>query len=91
MCIRDRYFQIGEWRRAGNVFNNALERVGENFRTARGLAEIALREGKICLLYTSDASGERYSVDLGGRRIIKKKKGSQPTHIYQNRRYTQQQ
>ena len=41
------YFQIGEWRRAGNVFNNALERVGENFRTARGLAEIALREGKI--------------------------------------------
>lgn len=41
------YFQIGEWRRAGNVFQNALERVGENFRTARGLAEIALREGKI--------------------------------------------
>lgn len=41
------YFQIGEWRRAGNVFQNALDRVGENFRTARGLAEIALREGKI--------------------------------------------
>ncbi|MEP6788170.1 MAG: tetratricopeptide repeat protein, partial [Acidobacteriota bacterium] len=41
------YFQIGEWGRAGNVFQNALERLGENFRTARGLAEIALREGKI--------------------------------------------
>ena len=26
----------------------------------------------ICLLYTSDAADERSSVDLGGRRIIKK-------------------
>src|SRR5678815_4031832 len=32
----------------------------------------ALRYG--CLLYTSDAADERSSVDLGGRRIIKKKK-----------------
>ena len=31
-------------------------------------------DGKICLLYTSDAADERSSVDLGGRRIIKKKK-----------------
>ena len=30
----------------------------------------------ICLLYTSDAADERSSVDLGGRRIIKKKKTS---------------
>ena len=29
---------------------------------------------KDCLLYTSDAADERSSVDLGGRRIIKKKK-----------------
>ena len=28
---------------------------------------------KDCLLYTSDAADERSSVDLGGRRIIKKK------------------
>ena len=41
------YFQIGNWSRAGNAFRDALERIGENFRTARGLAEIALREGKI--------------------------------------------
>ena len=27
-----------------------------------------------CLLYTSDAADEEDSVDLGGRRIIKKKK-----------------
>ena len=30
--------------------------------------------GEACLLYTSDAADERSSVDLGGRRIIKKKK-----------------
>ena len=29
---------------------------------------------KVCLLYTSDAADEEDSVDLGGRRIIKKKK-----------------
>ena len=28
---------------------------------------------RVCLLYTSDAADERSSVDLGGRRIIKKK------------------
>src|SRR5678816_4088397 len=32
------------------------------------------RAGPPCLLYTSDAADERSSVDLGGRRIIKKKK-----------------
>jgi tetratricopeptide (TPR) repeat protein len=41
------YFQIGEWRRASRTFQNVLEKAGESFRTARGLAEIALREGKI--------------------------------------------
>ena len=31
-----------------------------------------------CLLYTSAAADERSSVDLGGRRILKKKKTSTP-------------
>ena len=39
------------------------------------LDKIKLYENKeTCLLYTSDAADERSSVDLGGRRIIKKKK-----------------
>ena len=29
---------------------------------------------RVCLLYKSDAADERSSVDLGGRRILKKKK-----------------
>ena len=40
-----------------------------------GAVELTGISGKaiICLLYTSDAADERSSVDLGGRRIIKKK------------------
>ena len=33
-----------------------------------------------CLLYTSDAADERSSVDLGGRRIIKKKNNAMMKH-----------
>ena len=36
-----------------------------------------------CLLYTSDAADERSSVDLGGRRIIKKKKNENDHRMYQ--------
>ena len=35
-----------------------------------------MQMAKTCLLYTSDAADERSSVDLGGRRTIKKKKTS---------------
>ena len=37
-----------------------------------------------CLLYTSDAADERSSVDLGGRRIIKKKNKEQSWQIIIN-------
>ena len=36
--------------------------------------EQARQQLRACLLYTSDASDERSSVDLGGRRIFKTKK-----------------
>ena len=35
----------------------------------------------LCLLYTSDAADERSSVDLGGRRIIKKKNNTYNEHV----------
>ena len=44
--------------------------------TSPQLGARALKPGD-CLLYTSDAADERSSVDLGGRRIIKKKKNRQ--------------
>jgi len=41
------YFQYGEWERARQAFKKAAEAADESFRSVRGLAEIALREGKI--------------------------------------------
>ena len=35
-----------------------------------------------CLLYTSDAADEEDSVDLGGRRIIKKERPSTPWFVF---------
>ena len=34
----------------------------------------------VCLLYTSDAADDLLCVDLGGRRIIKKKKNLKKKH-----------
>ena len=38
-----------------------------------------------CLLYTSDAADEEDSVDLGGRRIIKKKKKKEKNKDEENK------
>ena len=65
MCIRDSPHAVhrdgpGTQRREGRPSGAAFG------------GEVLLRLGD-CLLYTSDAADERSSVDLGGRRIIKKK------------------
>ena len=70
MCIRDRYHTkdalTGIRECEDNLNNNAIFLFQEQ----------NYNEGfpYFCLLYTSDAADERSSVDLGGRRIIKKKK-----------------
>ena len=66
MCIRDRSI----WDQAGRQ-----NRDSEHFRGYRtGTGGQSGTRADACLLYTSDAADERSSVDLGGRRIIKKKK-----------------
>ena len=45
--LGESYFQFGDFGRAQKVFRKTLDAAGENFRSVRGLAEIALREGKI--------------------------------------------
>mgnify|MGYP003381680183 CR=1 FL=1 len=66
MCIRDRLLHTATKanpRRAGELVDAIGKALGEQTVTVPGT----------CLLYTSDAADERSSVDLGGRRIIKKK------------------
>ena len=66
MCIRDRQSDgQGDQRPA---------QPARHSQTASGFLHLGLGLERICLLYTSDAADERSSVDLGGRRIIKKKK-----------------
>ena len=61
---------------AGSALETAAAvRAGE--RSAREVIDeslAAIDEANACLLYTSDAADERSSVDIGGRRIINKKK-----------------
>ena len=51
-------------------------RTGDDTLAASGrpVSAAGIRARRTCLLYTSAAADERSSVDLGGRRIIKKKK-----------------
>ena len=48
--------------------------IGEKLKINYGIRWSSFNQVGPCLLYTSDAADERSSVDLGGRRIIKKKK-----------------
>ena len=66
MCIRDSFDKVSR----GIAGEGELGKDSELGSAGGGIA------GELedhCLLYTSDAADERSSVDLGGRRIIKKK------------------
>ena len=65
------------------VYDEQIKSIYNRAHTSNQLGEAYAIMGKpheaikffiTCLLYTSDAADERSSVDLGGRRIIKKKK-----------------
>ena len=66
MCIRDSIPIIVYYSTARMNFDNTakVNSRKSNYEYSQFFA---------CLLYTSDAADERSSVDLGGRRIIKKK------------------
>ena len=72
MCIRDR---------AGiGLLQTRLEPVALGLLTLALTATLAQALFRDCLLYTSDAADERSSVDLGGRRIIKKNTTARTAH-----------
>ena len=77
MCIRDSFQTAGRIRRGVEDLSvddaSALHNdqpVTQLFNDTKEMGGHEHREP--CLLYTSDAADERSSVDLGGRRIIKK-------------------
>ena len=66
MCIRD-----SDRASAIAAEHGLTDRV--KYRAGNALTDDLGEQQYDCLLYTSDAADERSSVDLGGRRIIKKK------------------
>ncbi|MEO6590030.1 MAG: tetratricopeptide repeat protein [Pyrinomonadaceae bacterium] len=57
--LGETYFQFGDLRRARLNFQKAIDTIEENFRSVRGLAEVALREGKIAHVIHHFASANR--------------------------------
>ena len=66
MCIRDSIQGVKVLGQVVDLIKQATAGKARSFRQIAGHI-------RNCLLYTSDAADERSSVDLGGRRIIKKK------------------
>lgn len=66
--LGESYFQYGDWRRAEKAFQKALETVETSFRSVRGLAEIALREGKIAHVIHHFATANRLAETAALRR-----------------------
>ena len=75
MCIRDRYT-----RAAGNTLTNDNDL--SHYTSVHFRWIIEEDEKKDCLLYTSDAADDLLCVDLGGRRIIKKKNTKNNINTY---------
>ena len=66
--LGESYFQYGAWQRAAVVFKKAIDTAETNFRSVRGLAEIALREGKIAHVIHHFATAQRLAETPGLRR-----------------------
>ena len=71
MCIRDRTVVVRR---------DLVRQAGRGAVAGRrGRDPGGFEQRQACLLYTSDAADERSSVDLGGRRILKKKQRKKHT------------
>ena len=79
MCIRDR--------RSSDFFCSRYRQENSQLGCGRNSDGQLRRSLSCCLLYTSDAADERSSVDLGGPRIIKKKKITRISGLLRDRRH----
>ncbi|MGD9562296.1 MAG: tetratricopeptide repeat protein [Pyrinomonadaceae bacterium] len=66
--LGESYFQIGDWHRAGLAFRKAVDAVGEQFRSICGMAEIALRDGKLAHVVHNFNTASRLAESPAARR-----------------------
>ncbi len=69
--LGESYFQYGDPQRAAAVFQKAIDTADASFRSVRGLAEIALREGKIAHVILHFATANRLAETKALRRWTK--------------------
>ncbi|MDQ3061475.1 MAG: tetratricopeptide repeat protein [Acidobacteriota bacterium] len=69
--LGESYFQYGDPQRAAAVFQRAIDTADASFRSVRGLAEIALREGKIAYVILHFATANRLAETTALRRWTK--------------------
>ena len=56
--LAESYCKFGDWRRAAKLFHRSIDLCGGTARTLRGLAEVALHEGKIAhVIHNFSAAG----------------------------------
>ena len=66
--LGESYFQLGEWERSRAAFAKAADAVGEHFRAIRGMAEIALRDGKLAHVVHNFSAASRLAESPAARR-----------------------
>lgn len=66
--LGESYFQLGEWHRSRIAFRKAVDAVGEQFRSIRGMAEIALRDGKLAHVVHNFSAASRLAESPAARR-----------------------
>lgn len=69
--LGESYFQLGEWQRSRMAFRKAVDAVGEHFRSIRGMAEIALRDGKLAHVVHNFSTASRLAESPAARRWSK--------------------
>jgi tetratricopeptide (TPR) repeat protein len=75
--IGEFYAQTGHFDRAEKLFSRLTDGVTENFRAVRGLAEIALRDGKLARVVHYFSAAERSA----GRRSLKTWAGNEASYF----------
>src|SRR5664280_2255461 len=73
-CVRGQEIGSIQWRGTADVVTEQSVHLTSEGWVIDGLLKGGIQpvQDRLCLLYTSDAADEEDSVDLGGRRIIKK-------------------
>ena len=67
--LAESYYRIGDWRRAAIVFQRTVDKFGGNVRSLTGLAELALRDGRIAHVVHNFAA----AAELAGSRSVRQR------------------